>query len=169
MGKQLFPLWEGYLKPLNVWKHQITCRFWFWWSHGWMKVFSLFFGRRKHLKLCKAAVPRSFWSCWDKTAFTLPVFLIQSFLRYVYLHTLVKHLFGSRIHKIHKQSSILRILSRTFALPSACVPLLAEPLSGSFFAPYATMMLAPWSLDSMWRIFGGNHICGRKTDMSDTM
>ena len=72
-----------------------------------------------------------------------------------FLHTLVKHLFGSRIHKIHKQSSILRILSRTFALPSACVPLLAEPLSGSFFAPYATMMLAPWSLDSIRMIQWG--------------
>ena len=31
---------------------------------------------------------------------------------------------------------------RTFSLSSACVPLLAEPLSGSFFAPYATLMLA---------------------------
>lgn len=33
-------------------------------------------------------------------------------------------------------------LLRTFSLPSACVPLLAEPMSGSFFAPYATLLLA---------------------------
>lgn len=44
----------------------------------------------------------------------------------------------------------------TFALPSACVPLLAEPLSGSFFAPYATMMLACWKrIPTMMEAFQG--------------
>lgn len=44
----------------------------------------------------------------------------------------------------------------TFSLSSACVPLLAEPLSGSFFAPYATLMLACWKrIPTMMDAFRG--------------
>ncbi|CAJ1370366.1 unnamed protein product [Effrenium voratum] len=45
---------------------------------------------------------------------------------------------------------------QSFALPAPCRALLAEQLSGSFFAPYATMMLACWKrLPAMLQAFRG--------------
>lgn len=42
-------------------------------------------------------------------------------------------------------------------MPRFLMPLLAEPLSGSFFAPYATMMLACWTrIPTMMDAFKGS-------------
>eukprot|EP00913_Durusdinium_trenchii_P011820 g11102.t1 len=48
--------------------------------------------------------------------------------------------------------------TQSFSLPKAAAALLAEDLSGSFFAPYATMMLACWKrMPTMIQAFRGEH------------